>query len=361
MLNYPGYVFERWHGTLLCCAVATFSLFFNTFLAKKLPLIEGSVLIVHIFGFFAILITLWVLGPRGDPAEVFTTFNDYGNWGSDGTSAIVGIMAVILPLLGADAAVHMSEELRDASKTLPRAMIWSTFINGAMGFVMIITFCMVLGNLDDVINSPTGQPFIAVFYQATQSYAGTNVLSALVIFQQIFCNLSIVATASRQLFAFARDGGVPGGSWFAYVRPGWDVPVNSILVSWLVSCLLALINIGSTTAFNNVASLSISGVMASYVVSIGCIALKRIRNEPLLPSKFSLGRKKGLAMNLAALGFISFFFVMVMFPIISDPTIVEMNWCVVMFVGVVALALLHYMVQGRHVYAGPVEYVRKGV
>ena len=197
VLNYETYVYQRWHSTMIALAVATFSFCFNSFLAKKLPLLEGTVLFVHIFGFIAIFVTLWVMGPKGEAFEVFTTFNNYGGWSSEGASALVGIMAVILPLLGADAAVHMSEELRDASKALPQAMIWSTTINGAMGFVMIITFCMVLGNLDDVLATPTGQPFIAVFYQATQSYVGTNVLSALIIFQQIFCNLSIVATASR--------------------------------------------------------------------------------------------------------------------------------------------------------------------
>lgn len=217
ILNYPDYVPERWHGTLLTFAVASFSVFFNTFLVKKLPLVEGIVLIVHIFGFFAVLITLWVMAPRSDPYEVFTTFNNYGGWTTDGLSALVGILAVMIPLLGADGAVHMSEELRDASKQLPRSMIATTVINGAMGWIILISFCMTMGNLDDVIATPTGQPYIYVFYYATQSYAGASVLSALVIFMAMFCNLSITATASRQLFAFARDQGVPCASWFAYV------------------------------------------------------------------------------------------------------------------------------------------------
>lgn len=169
ILNNPTYIPERWHGTLLTFAVALFSVVFNTFLVKKLPLVEGIVLIIHIFGFFAVLITLWVLGPRGDAYTVFTTFNNYGGWSSDGLSAMVGILAVMIPLLGADGAVHMSEELRDAARVLPKAMILTTITNGAMGFTIIVTFCMVLGNLDDVIATPTFQPYIAVFYNVTQS------------------------------------------------------------------------------------------------------------------------------------------------------------------------------------------------
>jgi choline transport protein len=111
VLNYPDYVFQRYQGTLLVFAVSAFSVFFNTFLAKKLPLIEGIVLVVHIFGFFGIMVPLWVLGPRSYAKAVFTQFNDYGDWGNNGVSALVGLLAAMIPLLGADAAVHMSEEL----------------------------------------------------------------------------------------------------------------------------------------------------------------------------------------------------------------------------------------------------------
>jgi choline transport protein len=217
VLNYPDYVFQRWHGTLLVFAVSAFSVFFNSYLAKKLPLIEGIVLFVHIVGFLAVLVTFWVLGPRGNAHDVFFQFNNLGGWNSYATSTLVGTVAAVLPLLGADAAVHMSEELKDAAKVLPMSMIWTTVFNGALGLAMAITFCFCLGNLDDAINTPTGYAFIEVFYVTTKSHIGATLLSSLIIFMTIFINLSIVATASRQLFAFARDKGLPFGRWIAYV------------------------------------------------------------------------------------------------------------------------------------------------
>ena len=361
VLNYPNYVYERWHGTLLTCAVATFSVFFNTFLAKKLPLVEGIVLIVHVFGFFAVIITLWVLGPRGDAHDVFTTFNNYGGWPNFGTSALVGILAVMIPLLGADAAVHMSEELKDASKVLPRTMIYTTLVNGAGGLVMIITFCMTLGNLDQVIDTPTYQPYIQVFYNATQSHVGASILAALVIFMAIFCNLSIVATSSRQIFAFARDQGMPFSSWLAYVRPGWDVPANAVFVSFLVSCALSFINIGSTIALNNITSISLVAILSSYIVSIGCMFRLRWLDLPLLPSKFKFSRTVGLLLNGASLVFLVFVFVLAFFPENPDPSPAEMNWSILIYGVVMIGALLHYFFKGRYVYDGPVEYVRRGV
>ncbi|EXA29495.1 hypothetical protein FOVG_19027 [Fusarium oxysporum f. sp. pisi HDV247] len=103
VLNNPDYVPKPWHGTLLTIAIAAFSVVFNIHLARKLPLIEAIVLVIHVFAFFGILITLWVLSPRADAKAVFTQFSDGGGWNSIGGSTLVGILAGVLPLLGADA------------------------------------------------------------------------------------------------------------------------------------------------------------------------------------------------------------------------------------------------------------------
>lgn len=60
-LNVTDYYGHNWHGTLLTSAVICFSIVFNTVLTIRLPLIEGTVLILHLDGFFAINIPLWVM------------------------------------------------------------------------------------------------------------------------------------------------------------------------------------------------------------------------------------------------------------------------------------------------------------
>jgi choline transport protein len=57
-LNVSDYVWHNWHGTLLTIAAISFLIIFNTVLAVRLPLIEGIVLILHLTGFFAIIIPL---------------------------------------------------------------------------------------------------------------------------------------------------------------------------------------------------------------------------------------------------------------------------------------------------------------
>ncbi|KAH8646232.1 amino acid/polyamine transporter I [Xylariales sp. PMI_506] len=358
VLNYPSYVYEAWHGTMLTIAVAAFAVVFNTVLASKLPLIEGIVLVIHVFGFFGIIVTLWVLSPRSDAATVFTQFSDGGGWGSLGGSTLIGITAGILPLLGADAAVHMSEELRDASRSLPRSMILSTVFNGALGWVMLITYCFCLGDLDEVIESPTGYPYLQVFYNSAQSARGATAMAVFVIFISIFSNLTIVATASRQLFAFARDEAVPFSSWFSNVSSGWDIPLNSIFTTFIFSALLSLINIGSPVALNSITSLATNSLLSSYICSIGCMIWRRWTNSPLLPSKFSLGRW-GLPINIASEVFLVAVFILAFFPTTPAPNAAGMNWNILIFGVVIVFSMVYYFIHGRHRYVGPVEYVRK--
>jgi choline transport protein len=98
--------------------------------------------------------------------------------------------------------------------------------------------------------------------------------------------------------------------------------------------------------------------MASYIMSIACIALRRIRNEPLLASKFNLGRA-GLPLNLVSLVFLLFVFFFSFWPVGRDPAPVGMNWSSLIFAAAMGASLAYYWVKGRLVYVGPVEYVRK--
>lgn len=88
-------------------AVAAFAILFNTFLAKKLPLVEGLILVLHILGLFAIIIPLWILAPRNNAAAAFTQFTNSGGWSTTGTSVMVGLLTSLSALLGFDSAVHM--------------------------------------------------------------------------------------------------------------------------------------------------------------------------------------------------------------------------------------------------------------
>lgn len=112
---------------------------------------------------------------------------------------------------------HTAEEIKDASETLPNAMMAAVGVNAVLGFTMIITICFTMGDVSGILASPTGFPFIQIIQNTTRSLAATNTMTAVLVITLTASTITEVATASRQLWSFARDGGVPFSSFFSYV------------------------------------------------------------------------------------------------------------------------------------------------
>jgi choline transport protein len=105
-LTHSSYTPQPYQGYLFVILMVTIGLLFNTWGAKQLPLIEGIILVLHIFGFAAVLIVLWVLSPRNTASEVFTSFQNDGGWSTMGLSILVGQVTTIYGLIGSDGAAH---------------------------------------------------------------------------------------------------------------------------------------------------------------------------------------------------------------------------------------------------------------
>lgn len=134
--------------------------------------------------------------------------------------------------------------------------------------------------------------------------------------------------------------------------------MNSVYMTLLFVILISLINIGSSVAYMQVISLGVASMLSSYLISISCVLLKRLRGEPLLPSKFDLGRL-GLPINIIAVVFLLFCWVFAFFPVGPHPTVVDMNWASLGYGSALIFAGLYYVFRARHVYVGPVKYVQK--
>lgn len=95
-----------------------------------------------------------------------------------------------------------------------------------------------------MLSTPTGYPFIQVFYNATGSKGGATAMTCILIVSSVAGGMTNMAAASRQLFAFARDKGLPFHTWFARVDTRWEIPVNcelSTTVPW-VKYLIRLVS-----------------------------------------------------------------------------------------------------------------------
>lgn len=187
-------------------------------------------------------------------------------------------------------------------------------------------------------------------------------MTAIVIILNTFACVTVMAGSSRQLFAFARDGGIPFHRWVSRVRPGFDVPVNAVLAIFFVAACLTLINIGSIIAFNIITSLGTGTLTSSYIICIGTLVWRKVTGKSLLPSKFHMGRVLGLIVNFIALGWLCLTLIFAFFPFVpvkAGLTAASMNYSVVILAGTIVFAIAFFVVWARKSYDGPVEYVRK--
>ncbi len=115
----------------------------------------------------------------------------------------------------------MAEETRGADFVIPWCVVATSALNGLLGFGTLLSMLYVTTDIDAVLESPTGQlgfPFMQIVLDSVGSYAGATVMISIVIAMFIFAVIAFLATASRIVFAFGRDKGLPFWQTMATVR-----------------------------------------------------------------------------------------------------------------------------------------------
>ncbi|KAL9078936.1 MAG: hypothetical protein Q9157_002161 [Trypethelium eluteriae] len=100
ILNHPDQTFHQWQATLIGYGVIVVAVFINTVVSSYLPSVESCTLVIHILGFFAILIVVAHMGPHSSAKDVFINWSNGGNWPSQGTSFMVGLTGNVFAFAG---------------------------------------------------------------------------------------------------------------------------------------------------------------------------------------------------------------------------------------------------------------------
>lgn len=87
---------------------------------------------------------------------------------------------------------------------MPRVIKWSVVMNVAMTIALCGVYITVLGDLDTVLSTPIGVPFIQVLYDVTRSKAGTNVMASIVVVEMISACISEGESLSIEILPYGR-------------------------------------------------------------------------------------------------------------------------------------------------------------
>ncbi|KAF2740752.1 amino acid transporter-like protein [Polyplosphaeria fusca] len=370
VLNHPeSYDSKGWHGTLLIWSAVLLAFTVNSVLGRWLPKIEGFILYLHLLGFFAIVVPMLHLAKRVTAKEVFTQWNNDGGWNSMGLSFLVGMITTIGPFVGADGAVHMAEETHNAAIVVPWNIIITVMINGCLGLGMLLTTLFCMGDLESAMKTATGYPFIQIFFDSTHSYSGTTLMVCIPLILSYAACFGQFATASRQLWAFARDRGPPFSNRLLLVNPNSFLPMNAVIVTCSISLLLSLINIGSHQALNNILSFTVSSWEAASSIPLALLlwnrATGRIKtvsysidddrpDKTLVWGPWRVPEPLGTCINAFALTWIVVAFFFSFWPGDRSVEPESMNYSSLMTGFWFVFGVGYYAVHGRKYYKGPV-------
>jgi len=188
----------------------------------------------------------------------------------------LGFLLTQYTITGYDASAHLSEETHGASNAAAKGIWRSIFYSAIGGWILLLAFLFAVQDPDAV--SAGGGGVQVIFDQAlTPQMSGLVLMIATI--GQIFCTTACLTSASRMLFAFSRDGAVPGAKHWARVNKS-KTPVLAVIAVTVVGFILTLpalwqVNIGTedapiytVTAFFAIVSIGVIGLYLAFAIPI---------------------------------------------------------------------------------------------
>ncbi|MEO6704103.1 MAG: amino acid permease, partial [Jatrophihabitantaceae bacterium] len=253
----------------------------NIFSSHLLAVLNNISVWWHVAGAaLVVLILLLVPSHHASVSSVFThTVNNTGMF--SGHTHGIGFILFVLPIsailtqytiTGYDASAHLSEETRSAANSAAKGIWRSIFYSAIGGWILLLSFLFAVQ--DEAGVTKGGGAVAVIFSQAlTTKWGGTVLLISAA--GQFFCTVACMTSTTRMLFAFSRDGAVPGGKYWSHLNSK-RVPVYGVIISAVIAIVLTLpalvkVDIGGApvpVAFFAVVSIGVIGLYLSFAVPI---------------------------------------------------------------------------------------------
>ncbi|XXH03983.1 hypothetical protein Hte_010392 [Hypoxylon texense] len=347
-----SYEIEQWSTYLIFLAILAFTTGANVWGNRILGRWNDAALYWSLLGVVVISIVLLATSGKNDASYVFADFQNETGW-SDGMAWILGLLQSALSLIGFDAALHMTEEMPRPAADAPRAILYAVGVGGVTGtaFILVILFCIT--DPETVLGTPTNMPIAELILQGTGNRAAATILTLMLAICFVNGTMGCLTSSSRLLYAMARDRGIVYHN-FAHITPGLDVPVRTIMFTFVFNVLFGLLYLGPSVAFSAYAASCTIFLNVSYVFPVvvllirGRGVLKHFRSEH---TYFALG-SSGWVLNIVASIFVIVTSVFFCFPTGLPVSGDEMNYVVVV-IGIFLIVVGTYWFAYGKAFEGP--------
>ncbi|OJA14649.1 hypothetical protein AZE42_02671 [Rhizopogon vesiculosus] len=341
----------------------------NTFGVHLLKYLNNISVYWHAIGTTSLVIAILARAPSHQSAEfVFRTFIDNTGvagsegWGTRASNAyvcVIGILMAQYTLTGFDASAHMTEETHNAAMSGSIGIVSAIGVSAVLGWFLILGLLFSIQDLNTTVASTTGQPVAQIFLDTAEQSSSWLLLSErctsagkipkkkqfrvryLTMFF-IHSTFSITSN-SRMMFAFARDGGIPGHSFFRKVDAKRGNPVRTVWLACTLSFILGLPSLGSSVAFAAATSIATIGLYISYGKS------KRFVRGPFHLGAFSM------PIAIAAVTWIAFIAIVFLLPQANPVDSQTLNYAAVAVGIVIVYSVGFWVISARKWFVGPVR------
>jgi amino acid permease (GABA permease) len=285
-----GYAVDPPHIILLYAIILFLHGLMNTFGIGLVAFLNNVSVWWHLGG-AAIIVAVLAVVPKNHESVsyVFTHFVNSTGFNFGGASVYVFLTGLLMSqytFTGYDASAHMTEETHNAAVAGPRGIVYSIVVSLIAGWIVLIAVTSAIVDSNYAAEAGTlAAPAVIFVDSVGKSWA---VFLLVVVFgAQFYCGMSSVTANSRMIYAFSRDGAVPGSQFWHKINPRTRTPTNSIWLAAGGAFLLGLPYLWSPVAYSAVTSIAVIGLYIAYGLPI---LLRRLAGNRFQAGPWQLGR-----------------------------------------------------------------------
>jgi amino acid transporter len=199
-----------------------------------------------------------------------------------------GLVLSMFTFTGYDASAHLAEETHDPARRTPWGILTSVAVSAVAGYLLLAAITLAIRDLPAIASDKHAA--LAVMRVALGDGFG-RLAMGLALAAMWFCGLSSVTSASRTMYAFSRDRGLPFSPLISRVNPTTRTPLVAIGIATVGPLLLVLGTAPfSDSLFDAMAKMATMSLYVSYAVPILLGALARHRGAWKRMGPFRLRR-----------------------------------------------------------------------
>jgi amino acid transporter len=290
----------------------------------------------------------FVPSKHASASYVFSHIVNNTGWHSTFYVLLLGLLLAQYTLTGYDASAHMTEETHNAARSGPRGIVMSIVVSVIAGWVLLIgvTFAIQPAHYADYTAAlvPPAQ-----IWDTAIGGTGAKLLLLIAIGAQLFCGMSSVTANSRMIYAFSRDGALPGSNIWHQVNKRTRTPTNAIWLAAGGALILGLPYLWNSTAYAAVTSIAVIGLYIAYVIPT---YLRLRQGENFKRGPWHLGRWS-YVVGWIAVVWVAFITILFMLPTVSPIHWGNFNYTVVAVVVVLGFAWIYWAVSAKNWFKGP--------